>query len=101
MEGTGNTGFISAFLLGDDGRILRRMFRIPTTTINRLANAISPAFWSDEYVAMTDFGEGYVQVFRMEDARETRDGVVYSSARPVAKVDIPDGGCCANVIWYS
>ena len=89
------------FLLGDNGRIVRRMFRIPTTTAKGLANAISPAFWSDEYAAMADFGEGYVQVFRMEDARKTQDGVLYSTPRHVSKVDIPDGGCCANVIWYS
>ncbi|KAK3356414.1 Lactonase, 7-bladed beta-propeller-domain-containing protein [Lasiosphaeria hispida] len=95
------TGYISAFLLGEDGQIIKRMFQIPTTTVGGWANAISPASWSDEYAAMTDYPEGYVQMFKMEGRQETKDGVEYTTARPVAKVNITDGGCCANVIWYS
>lgn len=98
------TGSISVFLLGDDGSIARRMFRAPTTTADGRINAISPAFWSDEYAAMADYndeGHGYVQIWRMDGSRDTREGTGYATALPVAKVDIPDGGCCANTIWYS
>jgi carboxy-cis,cis-muconate cyclase len=76
------------------------MLRVPTTGGGG-TNHISPAFWSDEYAAMTDFGQGYVQIFKLDGSRDSRDGTEYTTARPVAKVDIADGGCCANAIWYS
>jgi carboxy-cis,cis-muconate cyclase len=97
-----DTGFVAVFLMGDDGGIVKRMFRVPTTTKGGKANAVSPAFWGDEYAAMTDFGEGYVLMWRMEERRERVDGLVeYETARAVARVDVKDGGCCANAIWYS
>ncbi|KAK4150802.1 Lactonase, 7-bladed beta-propeller-domain-containing protein [Chaetomidium leptoderma] len=96
------TGFVSAFLLSEDGQIVKKLFRVPTTTLGGIANAISPAPWSDEYAAMTDYRKGYVQMWKMEGGKEGREGVVeYSTANVVAQVDIGDGGCCANVIWYS
>lgn len=94
------TGFISAFLLGDDGHIVRRMFRVPTARGGG-ANAVSPAFWSDEYAAVTSHNQGYVEIWKMDGPRDTRDGTEYTAARAVAKVEIADGGCCANAIWYS
>jgi carboxy-cis,cis-muconate cyclase len=96
------TGFVSVFLLGDDGRIVKRMFRVPTTTKGGIANAVSPAFWGEEYAAMTDYPVGYVLMWKMEGRRERADGLVeYTTARDVARVDIGDGECCANAIWYS
>ena len=100
------TGFISVFSLAEDGAILRRMFRVPTTTLGGWANAIAPAPWSDEYAVMTDYPLGYVQVWKLEGGRErTEDGGgrvrEYTGAKPVARVDVGDGGCCANAIWYS
>jgi carboxy-cis,cis-muconate cyclase len=94
-------GYISAFLLGDNGAIVKEMFRIPTATISGIANAISPAFWSDEYAAMADTPTGFVQMFKMDGKVETQNGTEYTTAKPIAKVDINDGGCCANVIWYT
>lgn len=97
-----DTGFVAVFLVGDDGGIVKKMFRVPTTTKGGKANAVSPAFWGDEYAAMTDYGEGYVLMWRMEGRRERADGLVeYQTARAVARVDVKDGGCCANAIWYS
>ncbi|KAK3293698.1 Lactonase, 7-bladed beta-propeller-domain-containing protein, partial [Chaetomium fimeti] len=97
-----DTGFVSVFLVGEDGGIVGRMFRVPTTTRGGKANAVSPAFWGDEFAAMTDYGEGYVQMWKMEGKREREDGLVeYETARAVARVDLKDGGCCANAIWYS
>lgn len=105
------TGYMTAFLLDDEGQVVRRMFRVATTSpvtektrgiAKRFASAVSPAFWSDEFVAVTDYPEGYVEVWKMEGRREGRDGLVeYTGARAVARVDVADGGCCANVIWYS
>ncbi|KAK8096550.1 carboxy-cis-cis-muconate cyclase [Apiospora kogelbergensis] len=93
-------GFISAFRLdGESGAITEQLFRVPTTTLDGIANAISPAPWSEDWAAMTDVGTGYVQMWRMERT-EGDGGVVATTARDVARVNIPDGGCCANVIWY-
>ncbi|KAK5655199.1 hypothetical protein OQA88_6098 [Cercophora sp. LCS_1] len=100
-RGSSESGWISAFLLADDGRVVKRMFMIPTSTVGGWANAISPAGFSDEYAAMTDYPTGYVEMFKMEGGVETEDGLVYETARSVGKVEIADGGCCANVIWYS
>ncbi|KAK1750373.1 Lactonase, 7-bladed beta-propeller-domain-containing protein [Echria macrotheca] len=98
---TTNHGFISVFLLASDGHIIKEMLRVPTTTVGGWANAISPAIWSDEYAAMTDYPQGYVQMFKLDGKIETEYGIEYTTATPVSKVDIADGGCCANVIWYS
>jgi carboxy-cis,cis-muconate cyclase len=101
QQNTTYPGYISAFLLADDGHIVKRMFMVSTTTVGGWANNISPPPWSDEYAAMADHQTGYVQMFKMEGRKETGDGVEYTTAAPVAKVDIADGGCCTNVIWCS
>ncbi|KAK0615228.1 Lactonase, 7-bladed beta-propeller-domain-containing protein [Bombardia bombarda] len=98
-------GYISVFLLAADGAIVKRMFMVPTTTKGGWANAIRPAFWSDEYAAMTDTPTGYVQIWKLDGPKETEHGVVeYRTAKAVARVDLNVGnatGCCANAIWYS
>ncbi|RKU45339.1 hypothetical protein DL546_007881 [Coniochaeta pulveracea] len=96
QSNTNRTGYISAFLLDDAGLIVKRMFRVPTTTTGGVANAISPAPWGSEWAAMTDVPKGYVQIWRMTGGKEG----VYAGAQAVARVDIADGGCCANAIWY-
>ncbi|RYP21037.1 hypothetical protein DL765_002444 [Monosporascus sp. GIB2] len=75
------------------------LFMVPTTTWGGIANGVSPAPWSDGFVAMTDFRTGHVQIWKMTTAKigGVMDGV---GAAAVARVDIPDGGCCATVIWY-
>jgi hypothetical protein len=35
---------------------------VPTTSINGIANAIAPAPFNDEWVALTDYRIGYVQI---------------------------------------
>ncbi|KAH8893006.1 3-carboxy-cis,cis-mucoante lactonizing enzyme [Thozetella sp. PMI_491] len=101
QQNTTRLGYISAFLLDDDGTIVKRMFMVPTTTKGGIANAIAPAPWGPAWAAMADFGTGYVQMWRMTGRNESTDGVVeYTSATAVARVDISDGGCCANVAWY-
>jgi carboxy-cis,cis-muconate cyclase len=91
---TNLTGYISCFLLDADGAILQRLFMIPTTTVNGIANAVAPAPFSDEWMALADNPTGYVQIWRLGDKGNG------TTAVPVARVDIKDGGCCANAIWY-
>lgn len=93
-----DVGYLSAYLLSEEGYVDRRMFTVPTTTTGGIANSVSPAPWSDEIVAMTDFGTGYVQIWKMTQPRES--GVGFLNATAIARVDIKDGGCCANVLWY-
>ena len=93
-------GYISAYLLDDEGVIVKRMFREETTTVGGIANMISLAPWGSEWAALTDIGTGYVQVWKMGGKTEGRYGTEYASAEAVARVDIKDGGCCAVAIWY-
>lgn len=114
-NGSDDTGFISAFLLSPDGEIIERLFAEPTTTKAGVANSVSVAPETDEYVANTDWkggsGNGYVQVWKVEglgelgvkkgDDGEWRRTGGDVGMKEVARVDIKDqGGCCANVVWY-
>ncbi|KAK8062155.1 3-carboxy-cis-cis-mucoante lactonizing enzyme [Apiospora hydei] len=92
-----HTGFISVFALdGVTGEILgeqrQPLFRVPTTTLDGGANAISPAPWSEDWAAMTDIGTGYVQMWHIEKTTDENGEVTSTTARDVARVDIPDGG---------
>ena len=67
---------------------------------------------------MTDFGTGYVQIWYMrrnnattladdrrwggddDDGDDDDPDLGFDTAEPIARVDIADGGCCANVIWF-
>ena len=80
---------------------MKQLFRVPTTAVGSVANAISPSPWSDEYAALADTPNGFVQMWKLDGRSEGPHGVEYSIAKPIAKVDINDGGCCANAIWYS
>ncbi|KAB5566264.1 Lactonase, 7-bladed beta-propeller-domain-containing protein [Coniochaeta sp. 2T2.1] len=93
-------GYISAFLVDEEGVIVKRMFRKETTTVGGIANMVSPAPWSNEWVALTDIGTGYVQVWKMGQKKEGRHGTEYGNAEALARVDIKDGGCCAVAIWF-
>ncbi|KAL8383447.1 hypothetical protein RB595_010579 [Gaeumannomyces hyphopodioides] len=97
---TTNHGYVNGFLLDREGRVVKHMFQERTTTTGGYANAISPAPFGDEWAAMTDVPSGYVQMWRMTGRAETGLGIEYAGAEAVAKVDIVDGGCCANVVWY-
>ncbi|RYP92307.1 hypothetical protein DL770_001620 [Monosporascus sp. CRB-9-2] len=107
-----DVGYLSMFELDTNGAVVSAgrpgsgagpwrkgpLFMVPTTTGDGIANSVSPAPWSDEFVTMTDFGAGYVQIWKMTTKMDgVMDGV---GAAAVARIDIPDGRCCANVIWY-
>jgi carboxy-cis,cis-muconate cyclase len=61
-EKTNLTGWISYFQPNDAGAIQEKLFMVPTTSINGIANAIAPAPFNDEWVALTDYRIGYVQI---------------------------------------
>ncbi|KKA19311.1 Muconate cycloisomerase [Rasamsonia emersonii CBS 393.64] len=83
-------GYISAFKLGPAGNIEKQLFINPTSTSGGHSNAVSPCDWSDEWLALTDDQEGFVEIYRFRDEFLAR----------VARVDIPEPGFGMNAIWY-
>lgn len=74
------------------GAVKKQVAMVPTTTMLSRGNGVSPAFFSDKWIAFADYGTGYVQMWRFDASTETM--------REVARLDIKDGGCCSNIIWY-
>jgi carboxy-cis,cis-muconate cyclase len=87
---TGLTGYISAFSLGPAGNIVRQLCMNPTPTSGGHSNAVSPCPWSDEWLALTDDQEGWVEVYRWKDEWMAR----------VAHCDVKEPGFGMNAIWY-
>ncbi|KAL1959502.1 hypothetical protein VTO42DRAFT_1947 [Malbranchea cinnamomea] len=84
------TGYISAFRLGPAGNIERQLFINPTPTSGGHSNAVSPCPFSDEWLALTDDQDGWVEIYRWKGEYLAR----------VAHLDIPDPGFGMNAIWY-
>lgn len=83
-------GYISAFSLSETGDIISQLFLTPTIASGGMANAVAPSTFSDEFVALTDSEKGFVQIWRCTGG----------TAEVVATLDLQDGGCCANAVWY-
>lgn len=98
-------GYVSAYLLGDDGEIIEEMFQMPTSTNGAEANVVAPAPWSDEYMAATYYQSHVVTVWKMEQPiTNSSDGLVrYQTAVEVAQVGPSNGnitgGCCGALLW--
>ncbi|KAF3342770.1 hypothetical protein VdG2_08757 [Verticillium dahliae VDG2] len=86
----GLTGYIAAFKLRDDGEIERQICLNPTPTSGGHSNAVAPCDWSDEWVAITDDQEGWLDMYRWQDEFLAR----------VARLRIPEPGFGMNAIWY-
>ncbi|OTB00992.1 hypothetical protein M426DRAFT_14974 [Hypoxylon sp. CI-4A] len=86
-------GYISALNLTEEGKIDQQLFLLETTSSGGYANAVSPSLFDDSIVAMTDNSTGFVEIWKMDDDE--------AGAKMVAHLDIDDGGCCANAIWYT
>jgi carboxy-cis,cis-muconate cyclase len=84
------TGYIAAFELGPKGNVIRQICLNPTPTSGGHSNAVSPCPWSDEWVALTDDQEGFVEIYRWRDEFLGR----------VAHLDIKEPGFGMNAIWY-
>lgn len=92
----GTAGYISAFSLSPTtGAIIKQLFLTKTTTSGGAANAVTPAPFSDELVALSDTEKGFVQIWRLNAS--CGGG---ASAEVVAELSLPGGGCCANAVWY-
>lgn len=89
---TTSPGYISAFTLAEDGTIEKQLFLNETTSSGGAANSVAPSDFTDQWVALTDSATGFVEIWELEDGNATK---------MVAHLDIADGGCCANAVWYS
>lgn len=98
-------GYVSAFVLDDDGAVIERMFQVPTSTNGAEGNVVAPAPWSDEYMAGTYYGSHVVTVWKMEQPiTNSSDGLTrYQTAVEVVKVGPASGnvtgGCCGALLW--
>ncbi|KAK3939062.1 3-carboxy-cis,cis-muconate cyclase [Diplogelasinospora grovesii] len=84
------TGYIAAFKLRDCGSIERQILLNPTPTSGGHSNAVAPCDWSDEWLAITDDQEGWIEMYRWKDEFLHR----------VARLRIPEPGFGMNAIWY-
>ncbi|KAH0491629.1 hypothetical protein TgHK011_003053 [Trichoderma gracile] len=84
------TGYVAAFKLSECGAIERQICLNPTPTSGGHSNAVAPCDWSDEWVAITDDQEGWLEVYRWQDEFLAR----------VARVRVPEPGFGMNAIWY-
>ncbi|KAL5346182.1 hypothetical protein ACLOAV_009215 [Pseudogymnoascus australis] len=84
------TGYIAAFELGPKGNVVRQICLNPTPTSGGHSNAVSPCPWSDEWLALTDDQDGFVEIYRWRDEFLGR----------VAHLDIKEPGFGMNAIWY-
>lgn len=84
------TGYVAAFRLRGCGSIEAQLCLNPTPTSGGHSNAVAPCDWSDEWVAITDDQEGWVEMYRWKDEFLHR----------VARVQIPEPGFGMNAIWY-
>jgi carboxy-cis,cis-muconate cyclase len=83
-------GFVTAFSLDSTtGAIKERLFLTPTTGSGGAANAISPATFSEQYFAITDAENNFIEVWKLDD-NET-------SVSVVAHLDTEDSP--ANLVW--
>ncbi|EME79933.1 uncharacterized protein MYCFIDRAFT_80983 [Pseudocercospora fijiensis CIRAD86] len=84
------TGYISAFQLGKEGQVLRQICLNPTPTSGGHSNAVSPCPWTDEWVALCDDEQGWVEIYRWHEEFLGR----------VAHMDVKEPGFGMNAIWY-
>ena len=83
-------GYIAAFRLRDCGSIEAQLCLNPTPTSGGHSNAVSPCDWSDEWLAITDDQEGWLEIYRWKDEH----------LGCVARVRVPEPGFGMNAIWY-
>ncbi len=57
--------------------------------------AIAPAPFDDQWAALVD--TEYVQIWQLKNGTGR---YVNTTASPIVKLNIQDGGCCANALWY-
>lgn len=85
----GVTGYISAFKLSSEGSIERQMCLSPTSTSGGHSNAVAPCDWSDEWLALTDDEQGFIEIYRWDGEWLAR----------VARCDVKEPGFGMNAVW--
>jgi carboxy-cis,cis-muconate cyclase len=86
------TGYLNVFKLGPNGEVERQLAMNPTPTSGGHSNAVAPCPWSDEWVALTDDEQGWVEMYRW-------DSEVKVLGR-VAHLDIRQPGFGMNAAWF-
>lgn len=86
------TGYIAAFKLSEEGDIERQLCLNPTSTSGGHSNAVSPCPWSDEWLALCDDEQGWVEMYRWDGESELMGRV--------AHLDVKEPGFGMNAIWY-
>lgn len=90
LNTTTETGFVSAFSLDSvTGAIKDRLFLLPTTASGGGSNAVSPAIFSEQYFAIADAGDNFVEVWKLNESGTT--------ASMVAHLDIDESP--SNIVW--
>jgi carboxy-cis,cis-muconate cyclase len=84
------SGYISVFALKDSGEVDRQVSLAPTPTGGGHSNAVAPCDWSDEWVALTDDEEGWLEIYRFDGNYLGR----------VAHCDVKEPGFGMNAVWY-
>ena len=89
-----STGYVSAFSLNSvSGAIAEQLILLPTPASGVSANAASPALFNEDYVAITDSGGNYFEMWRI-----VASGNGTTTASAVARLDFD--GNAANIVWY-
>lgn len=86
-------GSVGLFKLDAAGSIEEQKFFVNTTTSGGLANLPAAVLFSDRYFALPDLSVGFVEMWELAEDNST--------ASVVAHLDLADGGCCENVVWWS
>ena len=84
------TGYVSAFRLSETGVIERQICLNPTPTSGGHSNAVAPCDWTDEWIAITDDQEGWLEIYRWQDEFLAR----------IARCRVREPGFGMNAIWY-
>jgi carboxy-cis,cis-muconate cyclase len=84
------TGYIAAFKLSGRGYIERQICLNPTPTSGGHSNAVSLCPWDDQWLALCDDEQGWVEIYRW----------AHEFLGRVAHLDIKEPGFGMNAIWY-
>ena len=94
-----NSGYISCFLLDEEGAVVKKMFMMPTGSYGTTTSSLITAPWSDKIALYGDAPSGFLAVLQLVGPVETDDGLEYSSAKVISRLDIAPGSCCSNALW--
>lgn len=78
--------------MGPSGQIIRHLSMNPTPTSGGHSNAVSPYPWSDEWLALTDDQEGWLEVYRWKGEN--------GGMERVARCEVREPGFGMNAIWF-